>query len=804
MPAKLGRSTALRVAPLFISFTGVQSCCTIRDVYDSSCGIAFHAVYAFYTAVSNLTALRSSDLRFGAGHRPTRTESRFPTAFPNTNAPTDSMQTLITIILILSLPSYFIFRFLQQRKHNLKGLSVPRTSVITRFVSIIFDPYRTQGSSQIVKEVLAGRQRIVSHVGASQYKGGGIASCGLAGLNFVRVVLGRVEGGLEGRPLLENVLSQRTSEEVLSVCSRWTSNVHLEVEDIFAVPLFKRVLSLVFTTYGEPSFDRFREALLDLRNIPSDYAAVLITRPPEIITCFKLPIDSLAGKQNVFIIFDPHPRPAHPDGAGFIVNTSLNETASHLENLLAVDSRLLADRSLQWETQLLAHFSGHFFVTKSGVENTMEEAVLESSLLVLSLQAQVSDLRNSSSLRDRHALEMDLEELKDKYRSVKRRLDSNLRSCAQCIQRNSSSPKSTENYHEPHPVSGPSKLPTSPPSSPPNLNTLGYYSSPAHIPRSRPNLDSLDHLVATQLQMGIGMDIDSGRSSSVQVVHSKPRDVAMDDYMIAAQLQIEWDQTQHDDDLRARAQQREFEEEDAWLIAERGALQRDVELGFECGVCFDKYPEDYVSRIAECAHAFCRDCMKGYVVSKLKAKLYPIFCPVCVTDTTRIEPGMITDDMVQMLGIDDKEYQTLQELQIASLSILLHCRKCKQSVFVDRAEYEAAPILVCPLPRCSYSWCKACQQRIVTDGSEHSCDGSSELEHLMKRQGWKHCPGCKTPFQKSSGCNHMTCMSPGCNTHFCYLCGESIVRSTLRGEIQRAVSAHYANRCRLFEDVPDR
>ncbi|KAJ7716158.1 hypothetical protein B0H16DRAFT_461711 [Mycena metata] len=75
------------------------------------------------------------------------------------------------------------------------------------------------------------------------------------------------------------------------------------------------------------------------------------------------------------------------------------------------------------------------------------------------------------------------------------------------------------------------------------------------------------------------------------------------------------------------------------LTAERAALQKDVQPIFECGVCFDKYPEDYVSRVADCSHEFCRDCMKGYVISKLKDKLYPIFCPMCVTDNARAEPG---------------------------------------------------------------------------------------------------------------------------------------------------------------------
>ncbi len=126
--------------------------------------------------------------------------------------------------------------------------------------------------------------------------------------------------------------------------------------------------------------------------------------------------------------------------------------------------------------------------------------------------------------------------------------------------------------------------------------------------------------------------------------------------------------------------------------------------------------------------------------------------------------------------------------------------RCEQSVFVDRTEYQEAKILTCPLPSCTHAWCKACQQTITPNvtGPQHSCDGSSELDHLMGQQGWKYCPGknipchsqlhcstprslgCKTPVMKTDGCNHMTvsnmsafrklvlitcqCMSPGCNT----------------------------------------
>ncbi|KAJ6620547.1 hypothetical protein B0H10DRAFT_2215822 [Mycena sp. CBHHK59/15] len=665
-------------------------------------------------------------------------------------------------------------------------------------------------NTRIVEQVLAGTEQIVSHEGASQYGGGGIASCGLAGLNFVRVVLARVEKGLEDGRLLEDVLSRRTSEEVISICSRWSSNVHLEVEDIFKVPLFERALTLVSSTYGEPGFERFRALLSDLQSIPNDYAAVLITRPPEIITCLRLPIktDDKAVKEDVFIIFDSHPRTDHPTGAGLIVNTSLDATASHLNNLLAVDTRLLADSSLQWQTQLLANFSGHFFVSKSGASNSVEDltqAVLESSLVALGLQAEVVDLRfqNSSLARDREFLEIELDELKEKYRSVKKKLDNAPRLYSQVADQRSpaSSKRSAKSSNNHQSTSGPSKFPGSISSSSPT-SALEYFSSPANIKRSQPSHESADYLVATQLQMDHDWERRNG-ASKANSASKKGRVSPSDDYMVAAQLQMDWDQAQRDSVLKAQAKQREFEEEDSRLLAERAALQMTVQRVFDCGVCFDKHPEDYVARVAGCAHPFCRECLKTYVVTKLGDKLFPIVCPMCVTDTARAEPAMITDDLVQTLGLNDKEYQVLQELQIASLSILLHCRKCKESIFVDRTEYEASPILVCPLPACDHVWCKACQQTIDVAGPQHSCDGSSELEHLMKRRGWKHCPGCKTPFQKSSGCNHMTCMSPGCNTHFCYVCGAAIVRSALPQEVKAAVSAHY-RRCSLFEDVPDR
>jgi Zinc finger, C3HC4 type (RING finger) len=105
----------------------------------------------------------------------------------------------------------------------------------------------------------------------------------------------------------------------------------------------------------------------------------------------KLVIDTT----DVFVIFDSHSRPSHPDGAVFILNTSIHRTAARLKEILPVDRRLLSDSDMQWQAQLLAHYSGHIFVSKGTKQSPAHftQTVVESSLAILALRAEVSDLK---------------------------------------------------------------------------------------------------------------------------------------------------------------------------------------------------------------------------------------------------------------------------------------------------------------------------------------------------------------------------------------------------------------------------
>jgi hypothetical protein len=66
--------------------------------------------------------------------------------------------------------------------------------------------------------------------------------------------------------------------------------------------------------------------------------------------------------------------------------------------------------------------------------------------------------------------------------------------------------------------------------------------------------------------------------------------------------------------------------------------------------------------------------------------------------------------------------------------------RCQRSMFLARDQHEKANLIICPLPNCNHRWCKKCQQSVDFGVSIHSCDGTAELERLMKENGWKYCP----------------------------------------------------------------
>lgn len=219
---------------------------------------------------------------------------------------------------------------------------------------------------------------------------------------------------------------------------------------------------------------------------------------------------------------------------------------------------------------------------------------------------------------------------------------------------------------------------------------------------------------------------------------------------------------------------------------------------FICEVCFENFTVSQVARMPDCEHGFCRDCLRGYVKAKLGEGQYPIHCPVCSADKARTEPGTVTQSVIEELGLSQREFDKLQELQLSAHSFQLQCPSCHESMHVVRQEYLEQDVLRCPLPRCGHRWCKACKKTITGASNNHACKADKKLDRLMRKKGWRYCPGCTSPIQKESGCNHMKCTSPGCNVHFCYKCGALILDASTGQDVGVAVENHYL-RCTQFE-----
>ena len=79
-------------------------------------------------------------------------------------------------------------------------------------------------------------------------------------------------------------------------------------------------------------------------------------------------------------------------------------------------------------------------------------------------------------------------------------------------------------------------------------------------------------------------------------------------------------------------------------------------------------------------------------------------------------------------------------------------------------------------PECKNKYCTKCK-KIALGNHEIACERKWIQENDVECEEWIvmntiTCPNCKFSFEKSGGCNHMTC--PCCKSHFCFLCGAII------------------------------
>jgi hypothetical protein len=93
---------------------------------------------------------------------------------------------------------------------------------------------------------------------------------------------------------------------------------------------------------------------------------------------------------------------------------------------------------------------------------------------------------------------------------------------------------------------------------------------------------------------------------------------------------------------------------------------------------------------------------------------------------------------------------------------------------------------------CGHTYCDTCQE-LTHPGTP--CDAARVANVVYIRRNTTPCPTCKTPIQRTDGCDQMFCVVPGCNTFFSNRTGKKITSGPLH-------NPHYLDALRAGTEIP--
>uniref|UniRef100_A0A7S1TPH5 RING-type domain-containing protein n=1 Tax=Phaeomonas parva TaxID=124430 RepID=A0A7S1TPH5_9STRA len=249
---------------------------------------------------------------------------------------------------------------------------------------------------------------------------------------------------------------------------------------------------------------------------------------------------------------------------------------------------------------------------------------------------------------------------------------------------------------------------------------------------------------------------------------------------------------------------------------------------FNCEICFSNVDVALRARLSNCrnpGHRFCRQCLKGWLQSRINDGVTSIPCPMrSCEDTASIDCDVLTmeddEDASGCDGIASEEevcelcdpefvakYKKFQVLHGPKGDQYRECPRCGQlnrgGVLRNAVSfvYEAFK----PVVRCRHCHHRFC----FYHGDAHTPGSSCISYHIRVRRKEKKddmdaalllnresraCPKCYSPTVKIGGCNHITCRECerrfGEPTHWCWICGDHFGGGAKGAEL---AAAHYAS-----------
>ncbi|OMJ85114.1 hypothetical protein SteCoe_13641 [Stentor coeruleus] len=193
-----------------------------------------------------------------------------------------------------------------------------------------------------------------------------------------------------------------------------------------------------------------------------------------------------------------------------------------------------------------------------------------------------------------------------------------------------------------------------------------------------------------------------------------------------------------------------------------------------CEICTEHFLRDEMLTL-NCDHYFCNPCLKQYISTQISSGNEEIICPSC---------KMVIDGNIIQNLITPAEWDLFNKASIRKKYKLTDCPKC--------GSYFETSVNSSKCISCKYQFCIICKEK----AHKGNCD-DQKIKNIIKDLEGKgerlaQCPGCKYPYSKDEGCEHVSCTNPQCLVEFCFTC------SCLRGPTLSHGNHYHREDCTFY------
>ena len=189
----------------------------------------------------------------------------------------------------------------------------------------------------------------------------------------------------------------------------------------------------------------------------------------------------------------------------------------------------------------------------------------------------------------------------------------------------------------------------------------------------------------------------------------------------------------------------------------------------DCKVCFCPI-DGHIYRLEYCGHQYCSECIGGLIKSGINSKQFPILCA-----EEGCEEPLVWKDFNNWVGPEQRQDLVKSSIEsfVAQNSDTYKFCETPDCPMVYRVGYnEGAPyqcsgwgVTICTRCHAQYHYGLSCAMyRSKLETPDYELEGWVKENPSIRAL----CPNCKSPIEKSEGCDNMQCKQ--CKIHFCWKC----------------------------------